>query len=346
MPNYNPSNLAIGQASLAQSFQKGELRFRDPVVWKSLIANQMFATPDYVSLRTREDRAYQVDFFTRTQRALGSGRSHTHSGVKGDTQIVSPAFVTVNDDFYTSLKQADANRRTLQEMFNNEMLNTAINFVEGLEVLATDYLFSNRSGVNGVTAEGTFNAVSNTFDITNATSGDRSVQITNSTMDILKYQGMGLDLYCDTVSYNKFKYDFAQGGGNSANLNFQFQEGNNTYYHAPELNASADGLSYTKGYWLAVPKGMVVALDWIPKQNREGIDSASIGGVATYGNMLNPIDGVTYATHTIWNGADETANNGYTQDTKEDIEISLDYAFEKAPLTVANETVIQAFGLV
>ena len=345
MPNYIPSNYAIGQAKLTQSFQKGELRFREPVVWKSLLRNQAICTPTYESLRTREDRSFKIDYFTRTPRALGSGRSHTHSFGKGDSQTIEPSFVTVNDGFYTSLKQADASTRTLQEEYNNELINATINFTEALEVSATNYIFNSRSAVNGVTAEGTFNAPNQTFEITAATNGNLAVQITNSTMDLLKYQGMGLDVYCDTVSYNLFKYQFAQGAGNSANLNFQFQDGNNTYHHAPGLNASAIALGYTKGYWLPVPKGMVTALDWIPKQNREGIQSSTIGGVATFGNLINPIDGVNYATHTLWTGADETANNGYTQDVKEDVEISLDFAFEKAPLTVAGETVIQGFAL-
>jgi hypothetical protein len=91
---------------------------------------------------------------------------------------------------------------------------------------------------------------------------------------------------------------------------------------------------------------MTVALDWIPKQNRMGISSTSIGGVAEYGNMINPIDGVTYATHKYWSKADTSGSNGMTQDVKEEVEISLDVAFEKAPLTNAGESVIQAFALI
>ena len=44
--------------------------------------------------------------------------------------------------------------------------------------------------------------------------------------------------------------------------------------------------------------------------------------------------------------ADETANNGYTQDILFQHEISIDLAFENAPLTNANETTLQAFALI
>lgn len=346
MANYLPSNLAVGQASLTQSFQAGEMRYRDPVVWKNLLAGQALATPDYQSLRTRDDRAYDVDYMVRTSRALGSTYSHTHSYGKSDTQKFTPSYATVSDGFYTSLKQADRNRRSLQEMYNHELMNAVLNFTEGLETASSDFLFANRSQVNGVTAEGTFNATNDVFEITEATEGNRAMQITNSTMDLLKYQGFALDVYCDTISYNKFKYQFAQGGGNSENLNFQFTEGNVTYFHVAGFNGDAAALLYTKGYWQVVPKGMAVALDWIPKQNREGVASTSIGGVAEYSSIINPIDGAEYGIHKIWAGADETANNGMVQDVKEDVQIFLQYSLNLAPLTTATEYTNIAFALV
>lgn len=340
MANYDPSNLKVGQAALLASFQRAEMRFRDPVVWKSMIANAPLSVPNAEQLRTREDRAYEVDFFKRTPVALGSARSHNHTGTKSDTAIITPSFSTYSRPFYTSIKQADNNTKTLQEMFNHELENAAIDFTEGLETAAATYLFNNRSQVNGVTVEGSFDGINYVFDVGSA---DRAMQITRSTMDILKYQNpAGLDLYCDTVAYNSFEYDRSQGGGNNNNLSFQFDSGVDTFYHVPELNSLAAGISKTNGFWIAVPKGMAVALDWIPKQNRMGVD---MGSVAQYGNILNPIDSATYAIHKYWEGADETANNGYTQDVKEEYELSIDVAFELAPLTVANETVAQAFAL-
>lgn len=345
MANYVASNLAVGQANLNSAFQKGEMRYREPVVWKSLLANQPFATPDYEALRTREDRSFEVNFFNRTSRSLGSGRTHNPTGAKSDTSIITPSFSTKSDAFYTSIKQADRNVRTLQEMFNHEMMNSVINFVEGLENLSADFLFNNRSGVNGVTQEGTFDGTNDVFEIA-AANEDRSIQITKTVMDILKYQGTALDIYCDTISFNKFEFLRAQGGANSTNTEYQFTSGGLTFFHAPDMNADVAALgsgAYTQGFWLAVPKGMTVSLDWIPLQNRNGV--APIAN-REYGNIINPIDGAVYALYKKFEAGDESGNNGETQDILETCELSIDVAFEDAPLTNAGETVIQAFAIV
>lgn len=345
MANYTPSNLVAGQANLMSAFQKGELRYREPVVWKSLLANQPISTPDYESLRLREDRTFTLNYFTRTSRALGTGRSHAPTGTKGDTAIITPTFATKSDTFYTSMKQADNNMRTLQEMFNNELMNSAVNFIEGLEDLSANFIFDNRSGVNGVAVDGTFNGTNDVYEITDSTNGNRAIQITKMVMDILKYQ-VQLDIYCDSLAWNKFEYLRAQGGANSVNTAYQFESGSLTFYHAPDMNAEVLALgagAYTKGFWLAVPKGMTVALDWIPQQNRRGVSQIAN---REYGTIINPIDGKSYAMFKYLEGADESGNNGQTQDIKETVELSLDVAFDKAPLTAAGETVIQAFALV
>jgi len=345
MANYDASNLAVGQAKFNDTFQKGELRYREPVVWKSLLANQPIATPQYESLRTREDRSFELNLVNRSSRALGSGRTHNPSGAKGDSSVITPSFSIKSDAFYTSIKQADASIYTLQEEFNKEMMNSVINLVEGLEDLSANFLFNNRSGFNPVTQEGTFDATEYTFEIA-AANEDRAVQITQSVMDILRYIGGDLDIYCDTISYNKFKQQRAQGSGNATNLQYQFDDGNLKFYHTPDMNAEVATLKtggYTKGFWLAVPKGMAVGLDWIPLQNRNGV-----GPIANreYGNIINPIDGAPYALYKKFEAGDESGNNGQTQDIIETCELSIDVAFESAPLTNGGETVIQAFAIV
>lgn len=345
MANYNASNLAVGQGKFNDKFQNGELRYREPVVWKSLLANQPIATPQYESLRTREDRSFELNFVNRSSRALGSGRTHNPVGAKGDSSVITPSFSVKSDAFYTSIKQADASIYTLQEEFNKEMMNSVINFVEGLEDLSANFLFNNRSGVNPVTQEGTFDGTEETFEI-DAADEDRAIQITKTVMDILKYQGTALDIYCDTISFNKFEFLRAQGGANSTNTEYQFTSGGSTFYHTPDMNAEVATLKtggYNKGFWLAVPKGMAVGLDWIPLQNRNGVPPIAN---REYGNIINPIDGAPYALYKKFEAGDESGNNGQTQDIIETCELSIDVAFESAPLTNAGETVIQAFAIV
>jgi hypothetical protein len=65
-----------------------------------------------------------------------------------------------------------------------------------------------------------------------------------------------------------------------------------------------------------------------------------------YGSIVNPVDGLSYAVHSYEERADATATNGYTQDVLTQYEISIDVALEHAPLSTANETPLQAFGLI
>lgn len=344
MANYTASNLLDAQANLINKFAAGEMRYRQPAAWLSLLENQNISTPDYAGLRTREDRNLILNFFNRTSRALGTSRTANPVGASGDTTTMTPAFATRSDASHVSIKQMDKNMRTLQEAVNNNVMNSVINMIQGLDSEAQSFMFNNRSGINNaVNAEGLFNVADNVFQIADAVES-RAVQITQTVMDINRYQGVALDFYCDSVAFNKFNFARAQGSGNSVNLEYQFNIGSVRFIHCPEFNAPAVALGYTKGFWCSVERGMAVALDWIPQQNRAGIASSVIGGEGEYSSILNPVDGLSYASFKVWERGNYQAQNGQTQDVRETLELSIDRAFEHAPLTVANETPIMAFG--
>jgi hypothetical protein len=340
MANYVPSDLVKGQGLLSSKFNSGELRFREPVTFMEFVRQSNIMFPIAGSLRTREDRAVSAYFKNRTSRALGSTRTHNHTGTKGDSTELALTWDTKDDKFAHSLKQADANLLSLPEMMSNELENVVGNFAEGLETDAVNYLFNNRSGVNGGTSEGTFDATDDTFEIASADI-NRAVQITKSNMKENKYHGV-YTIFCDTVSFNKFEEQANQGTGNSTNLSFQYS--GVQFVHSIELGALGAALvsAYAAGYWIAVPEGMISALDWIPVQNRQGISTKE----NMYGTFINPVDGLTYAVHSYEQRADESASGGYTQDVLTEVEISVDIDFEHAPLTAAGETPLLAFAIV
>ena len=88
--------------------------------------------------------------------------------------------------------------------------------------------------------------------------------------------------------------------------------------------------------------GTVGVLDWIPKQNRLGV----VTSVNQYGTLLNPVDGLTYATYSYEARANGVSRGGEKQDVLTNFEYSIDLSFNKAPLSVADETTIYAFALV
>jgi hypothetical protein len=342
MANFATAVLVKAQAKLTGAFQSDELRFRDPAVHKLFLRNTSIMMPDYQALRTREDRTVETNYVIRQSRALGSGRSHNHTGAQGDSAILTPTWATYNDTFVSTLKEADNKLYSLEEMHLSKMNNVVANFAEGLEAVASNFLFSSRSGVNVATAEGAFDATDDVFQITEATNGSRAIQITRMVMDINKYQGVNYTMVCDSIAFNKFMFDAAQGVSNATNTSFQFQ--GVEFIHDPSLTAAAAGLvgAYDMGFWIAVPEGTIAALPWIPTQNRQGIDTKE----QSYGQIMNPIDSSTYAVNTYGERVDGTSLGGYTQDEKLETELSIDLAYVVAPLTVVDETPLMAFTLV
>jgi len=343
MANFATASLVKAQAKLIGKFQAGELRYRVPAVHKLFLENTSIMLPSYNDLKTRDDRTVETNFLTRTARALGSGRSHNHTGAQGDSSTLTPSWNTYNDDFVSYIKEADDKVYSFEELHMSKMENAIANFSEGLETVAHDFLFANRSGVNVATADGAFDATDDTFEINETSAGDNAIAITKMVMDVNKYQGTSFTIVADSIAYRKFWSQMNQGAGNSTNTTFQF--GDITIVHDPKLTADAAGLvsAYSKGYWVAVPEGSIAALPWIPIQNREGRE---FGDVANYGSIINPIDNVQYAIHTYLDGANGSAVGGYTQDVKIETEISLDIAYEYAPLSTVGETPLIAFALV
>ena len=342
MANRTTANLLKAQAKLMAAFQTSELRFRYPATYLAIKAMSPQFFSNLAELRLREDRTVETNYNVRNKQALGTGgRTHNHTGTKSDTAVLTPTWASYNRNFNMSLKQADNSLYDESEQMFSELSNVVADFMEGYETQATSYLFNNRSGVNIATAEGTFDATDDVFEIAVANEA-RAMQITKIAMDANKY-GAGSVIFCDSISYAKFEYQAAQGAANQSNLSFQFN--GVTFIHSVELGALGAGLvsAYAKGFWIVVPSGTVGIIPWIPKQNRVGVDNYPI---ATYSNIMNPIDGETYAFHSYSEAGNDTANNGYAQDVVTQYEVSQDISFSKAPLSVAGETTIFAFAIV
>lgn len=342
MANYTTANLVKAQVALMGAFASQDRRFRSPEVWKAFLSNTEKFVPNHNELRTREDRAIETNYFKRTTRALGTARAHNHTGSHGDSGVLTPNFATKSDKFSMTLKQTD--NSVLQNQLDNEYLNTVANFMEGLDDQASDALVNNRTGVNTAAVNGAFNSTNDVYEIDHdlTANGLLSMQVAKTVMDINKYQGGNLQFFCDSISFMKLQVAAAQGAQNSTNYSFQF--GGVEFIHDPSLTAKAIAIdaTYTLGFFEVVAKNVIGALTWIPKQNRTGVKTS----VDQFSSFMNPFDGVQYALHTYETRADGTAVNGALQDVVTEFEVSVDVAFELAPLSTADETVVFAFALV
>lgn len=338
---FTVSDLTTAQAKLLANFATPELRPDDNATFLAYLRNTEIMIPSHETLRTREDRAINAFFVNRAVRAATAARTHNHTGAHGTSGVLTPTWASSVDKFAISAKQGDKNMFDLQEMLFSEVQNVFLNLNADLEDKAVNHLFANRSAVNGVTVEGTYNGVQDTFEVPEATNGERFMQIINSTMQLLNYR-IGLTYFCDTVAFNKFQFQAAQGSSNSTNLSFQFQ--GNTFVHSTGLSALAGGLAapYTKGFVVAVPTGTIAAMPWIPKQNIVGLDTK----VNSYSSAISPFDSQSYAVHMYEERVDGTGTGGFAQDVNQEVEYSIDVSFDNAPLSVAGETTLQAFALV
>jgi len=348
MANYAPSALLNAQAKLIQKFQSGEMRFTDPIVYKLFLETKDIMFPNYNELRTDESRAISTYYKARTSRAAGSARSHNHSGARSDSGLLSPTWTTYDDKFLINLKQGGHNVFSYEEMLTHELENAMINEVNSLNTAATAYLFANRTGVNGaVLGDGNvFDSAKDVFEITADSNSDwgvfnnRAGSLTEMVMNINNW-GRDYDVVCDSVSYAKFKAQASQGAGNDKNLEFNF--GGQRFIHAVGLYSLAIALdaSYTNGFWMAVPKGTIACLPWIPIQNRQGVDTK----IQRYSSIINPIDNQLYALHEYETAGSGAGVGGQLQDELQQKEISIDVAFESAPDSTADATSMFAFAI-
>jgi len=340
MANYSPSALATAQAKLFAAFQSATLRYSIPKVFLTILQSSRNFFLNYDMLRTNESRTLTAYYKKRTSRTVNSARSHNHTGTQGDSGTLAPSWTIYSEDIAQHLKMAGNNLYSLDEMLANDIENVVADMAANHESVATNFLFNNRSGVNAADGiEGTFDEDNDTFEIL-TTKEKRVGQIIQSVLNINKYPTNGLVVVCDTIMYNKVQYYAQQGPANQENLSFQFM--GVTWVHAIDLYALASALGYVEGFAIAFINGVVGCLPHIPTENKNGI----ITTVNKYGIIKNPVDGLNYAVHEYDTRADGTGSGGQTQDVKIERQVSIDLAFDDAPLDTVGETVLHAFSLV
>jgi len=86
MPNFATADLIKYQAKVTQAFNAGELRFRDPAVFRSMRRSTEIMVPSHNQIKNSAKRVTgEVNYFNRSARALGTGGEvFDHAGAKGD----------------------------------------------------------------------------------------------------------------------------------------------------------------------------------------------------------------------------------------------------------------------
>lgn len=335
MANYAASVLAEAKLILSERYNAPEKRIKASGVIGAFMKNTDIAIPNVGTLRTKEERAEKGYFFNRSKRSTTNSRTHNHTGAVGNSNEVAFSWNTFADNCQTSLKRSDNNIFADAQILANELDNVFKNIYESMDASALAYLGTNKSLVNGATKNGNFNATNSVFEIL-AANKDRFFQYGKSMLKQNHYKGM-VDVICDPILFAQAEYLASQGQSNATNYGFQF--GGLNFFEAVDL---ADA-NYANGDAYFIPEGTVGVVDWIPSQNRQGVGNYEtvLGG---YGTIVDPITGMNFAVHGYSDRADTSSSGGDSQDVVTNWEISVDLSFNKAPISVDDESTIFEVG--
>lgn len=350
MADFTPSNLVKGQALFNQKYKSGEWRLPDTAALSVAYQGEK-ATPRFAELRKREDRAVSGYFPIRTSQTIGTGRTHNHTGNRGDSLEVPLTWVTRKADFSISIKQNDTNVISWEENYASQLQNSIYNVLTSLETQFITNLEADRTQQNVGGGRGTWDGTDYVYEIT-AAEKDHFYQNVRVVMNQNLYKGQ-LIAVADSLSSLQASRSISQGTGNATNLGWQFQ--NMTIVQS--TNNILDGLTDTyDGAALVFPMDMAGTVFWIPKQNRKPLDPVkAMSYVGDFGQI--PVDiydengnvsyTVNFAIHSYAERADASGNNGSAQDVVIQVEVSLDMAYISSPLSDfrgSNDSVVYGFG--
>lgn len=357
MANFVSSNLVAAQTKFKEKFASPEVRRKQNPAFALALKNMTAVFPDYMALRTREDRAVNAYLFKRIAPGTGTARAARPTGSRGDSVQQGLTWQTVVEPFAISMKQADNNVYAYQDMLMNHISQAIKNIHSRIGTILLNFLFTNRNQVQTIPYTGaavsgvTPNAGNFSYEVAGADSTYFFQKMAN-VMRQLNYTDT-LDVIADPISFVAAQKLRAQGTQNATNLAFQFDGINELIFTNEVIDTN-----YTNGTCLTMPEGTFALMPWIPKQNREGRGDfeSYTGGYSTLedptGLMVMTLNdsGVAvptplrYAIYGYTQASDEQANNGQTQDQLTIFEISLDFAPTLAPLTTANESVVNEFA--
>lgn len=291
-------------------------------VYELLTGNANILMESAQVLRTREDRPIEAHLLARTKRNPGSARSHDHRGTFDDSAKVTLTWSIKSDVFSISLKLLDKSLYDFNTVLANKLQQACMNILEAKETEAIAYLVANKATQQPTLSIASYNAGTGAVEVP-ALREKQFFQVIKSVMKKNYFPGQ-LDVIADSVKAVDAEFLAAQGAGNATNFGYQFGGMN-----------IAESIEYTdddyadKGSVLVMPAGTVGALEWIPKQNRQGFGDYNSynGGYGVFSFM-----GHTFALHGYSQRSDTSGSNGATQDMTMEFELSLDTSYNRAPL--------------
>lgn len=340
MADFLSSQLLAFQSRVSQKFAEKELREQQNPILAAALSYSDFIVDNPAAIKQSERRSVNAYYLKKRTATNGTARAYNHSGTQGDSVSVALSWATYSEPIALNLTVGQDNVIKRPELLDYSIMEAQRILRERIGLYILQQCHAQRTQVKNTT-------------IRNATWDGVNFQMQNSAGDVTKiFQNIGsimrqhkyygeIDVIADSVAFKQAQFLQAQGAGNSTNLDFQFKNFSNIWEH-PLLTTSVLTTA-TLGLAIAMPKYSISAIPWIPFINRQGWgDYESYNG--GYGTLPDATGlPLTYAVHGYAQRVDASATNGSAQDVKVDLELSVDIAFQVAPLSTANETPIFEF---
>jgi hypothetical protein len=340
MAYFVPSALLAGQAQFNERFQRGEWRLPDSAAL-AVAAKAEIANPSLAEVRTREDRTVYAYFPIRQSATNGSARAAAHTGARGDSLSKTLSWTTYSEPFSISIKQADNNVFSFVQMYAATLQNALINLIARLDAALVAALVADKTQYNAGGGNGSVNSTDDIYEVPSA-EANYFFQNAKQTLwfNLFRGQIMGI---VDDKAFGLMQRLAAQGSANATNFGFQFAG-----MDIVGTTRTVLGTGYN-GSGVFFENGLVAVAPWIPKQNRKPLDpEKAMTYIGDYGQISVPqFPGVNFAIHAYAAREDNGSYGGYTQDVTLQFEVSLDLAYQSAPLSTirgASDSVVYGVG--
>lgn len=344
MANYADSVWGAALYKLEESMLKPEFKHKPSTALTVFKRNGNFMIPSSQreamwNQKSSDSQTVTIKSLEKQTVALGSARAYNHTGAVGDSATVNLAYTIYSRKFKYSLKRADYNVFSQGEMIAKQILSASIDLHGGIETALMSYLNTNKTQVvvSATPQSGEWDGTNYLFGVLNADK-DQYFQWLKMFMQEQFYSAP-FDVINNIRAQGNAQFLGQQGQGNATNLGWQI-DGMDMGASTELANATGyDQMSYI------IPSGAVGLVDWIPSLNRNGHGNIFQNG-GMYSTMPDPLgSGMTLAVHQYATGVDNDSAGSETQDVDIQVEISVDVAPFKSPMSTSNLTPIVKAGL-
>ena len=345
MSNFVSSALLAFQSKVNKKFNASELRELQNPILRQAIKYSDFILANVDQIKESDKRSVYTYFLKKTAATNGTARSYAPTGVQGDSGQVSLSWVTFSEPLGLNMQVGYDNVFDTMTLLDYMLMDKQRILRERIGTYIVQQLHNNRTQTapNTVTVRNSsWNAANFAFENTQDQL-DLFFENAASVMRQNKYYDK-LDVIADPVIFKRARYDQSQSAGNAQNLAFQFQSYNPEGIMEHEVLGNEVAIPYTGGCAIVLPQASFAVIPWIPEINRKGW-----GDYEDFNGGFGVLDdatglGIKYAVRGWAQKQDTSAAGGTVQDINMNLELSVDIAFNVAPMSTAGETPVYEFG--